>query len=139
MDDQTAAAGGRALSVKTHHVRVAIMDSARPPLEATLLVRELTRWHRIGAALLVGLATAGVGVVLILIPIIHFCAPAVALIASPIVGYFKYRKTVRSVAVETLHCPKCTAKIPVKEGGEGWPIRLHCDECGSTVLVTPAD
>jgi len=122
----------------TQQVLLAVMDSARPPVEAAVQLERLSSGRRLGRGLTRWLLVSAVGAVVLVLPLLHACGALVLLVAAPAAGFLTYRRQVLLGAGQ-LPCPKCAAVVQVAAGTAGWPVRLHCGQCGSSFLARPAE
>jgi ribosomal protein S27AE len=122
--------------METANVRVAVMDSAQPGVVAAVQVDPLARGRRLGRGALRWLLLSGVGAVVVVLPLLHVCGLVLVLLAAPVAGVLAYRVQVL-LGEGQVPCPKCGAVVPVPAGTAGWPARLHCGACGSSLRVRP--
>lgn len=117
-------------------ILLSVMDSARPPQAGTVRVERLSlgrrSWRALGRLAMV----SGVGLVLAPLPLLHGCGLVLLLIAGPALGVLTFRKTVL-LDGGTVSCPRCAATVPVEAKTPGWPVRMHCGQCGSTFFMRP--
>lgn len=118
-------------------VRVGVMDSQRPGLVVTLPVDHLSSGARALRALLRLGIVSGVGVVVMLIPLVHLCGLTVALLGGPIAGVLTFRQSAL-IGAGSVSCPKCSEQVAMPPGLAGWPARVHCPKCGAMVELNPA-
>ena len=114
-------------------VRVGVMDSQRPGAVVDLPVQVLTPQARTLRGLSRGALVSALGLLLIPIPLIHFCVPVVVLVVGPIVGVFAWKKAAIIAAGQTFPCAKCTEPLTIPKSLAGWPARVHCGKCGAMV------
>ncbi len=119
-------------------VQVGLMDSERARTMATLRMLHLPLPRRIGRTLLRTAIAAAVSAVVTLTPLMHLFGILGFLIAVPLVAVLTFRKSVMVVGNQSLSCPKCGAPVAVKNKQGGWPVRLHCDGCGASVVASDA-
>lgn len=117
-------------------VHVAVMDSSKPGVVATLPVEVLSPGARAWRGLKRTALVSGVGLLILPVPLVHLCGAAIALVAGPIAGVFAWRATAVLGSSE-VQCPKCAGTLAVPEGLAGWPARLHCKACGSMAELRP--
>lgn len=113
-------------------VRVGVMDSARPGLVVTLPVHQLSAGARAWRALRRMSIVSGVGLVLLLVPLMHVCGFVIALLAGPIAGAFAWKDSAL-IGTGEVPCPKCSEVVPLPAKLSGWPARVHCPKCGAMV------
>lgn len=110
-------------------------DKRSEGLAITKVLEDRERWQR--AARQAGIA-AGVAVVTLFIPIVHFIVPPLALLTSLILF-------VRGMNQGTLihggggPCPQCQQRVELEEQPLHWPLDLNCPHCRRSLTVTPAD
>lgn len=119
-------------------VRVGVMDSQRPGLVVTLPVEQLSSGARVMRGLLRMAIVSGIGLVVLLIPLVHACGALVAVFAGPIAGFFAWRQAALIGSGEVA-CPRCTQPVTMPAKLAGWPARLHCQQCGAMVELNPAE
>lgn len=124
-------------SMEAMQVSVRVMDSARPGKEAEIGVRTLSLATRAWRACSRGLGLSVLGVGLALLPLLHLCGAAVALVVGPIFAVFVFRQQALLEA-GSLPCAKCERPLEIKAGQAGWPARVHCVGCGAMNEVRPA-
>lgn len=124
------------MAMEPTELRVAVMDSARPGLVATLPVQRLSQGARAGRGALRLLLVGGVGVALIFVPLVHLCGAAIAFIGAPIAAFFAWKASAL-IGEGTFPCPKCEQSLKTPPRLSGWPARVHCDKCGAMVELKP--
>ncbi len=124
--------------LKPTPVRVGVMDSKREGTVVDLGVQVLTPSQRTMRGITHGGLVSLLGLLLIPIPLIHFCVPVVVLVAGPIVGVFAWKKAAVIGAGQTLPCAKCNEPLTIPKNLAGWPARVHCSKCGAMVELNPA-
>jgi hypothetical protein len=120
-------------------VRVGVMDSQKPGVVTELGVEVLSSSARAMRGFTRGGLVSALGLLLIPIPLIHFCVPVVVLIVGPIVGVFAWKKSALIAAGQTVQCAKCNEPITIAKNLAGWPARVHCGKCGAMVELNPAE
>lgn len=119
-------------------VHVGVMDSQRPGLVVMLPVAPLSSAARMVRGLLRMALVSGIGLVVLLIPLLHACGAVVAVLAGPIAGFFAWRQAALIGAGEVA-CPRCTQPLAMPAKLAGWPARTHCQKCGAMVELNPAE
>lgn len=105
--------------------------------QAQLALRPLTRLERYQrAARRVALSWAATGLFMG-IPKASFILVPLFFVLGLLWGFFGLKEGVVFTA-STLPCPKCQTPIEVKEGVTGWPLRLFCRQCESSLDGKPA-
>jgi hypothetical protein len=122
--------------LEPQNVSLAVMDSARTPLHATLQVERLSVGRRVARGLLRWATVSAVAAVVMVLPLLHACGALSLLVAAPVAGFLAFRTRVL-LGAGFLVCPKCEAQVAVAAGVGGWPARFHCGQCGSTFLARP--
>ncbi len=120
-------------------VKLAIMDSERPPTSAEVSLVELSQADRVTRALKRLLIFWGLAplVFISFVPIVHLLGTLALLVLGPILSFVAYRTTVL-IAGGSIDCPKCTRGTAVKEHTPGWPARMFCSHCGTTFYASRA-
>ncbi len=118
-------------------VQLTIMDSARPPSAAVLEVETLAMGRRLLRAAGRGLLVSGIGALVVILPILHLCGAALLLLGGPILAIVTFRVSVLTVGAQQVRCPKCDGVVAINAKSSGWPVRLHCETCGSTFSARP--
>lgn len=117
-------------------VRVSVVDSAREPRPAVLIVHHVTRRER----LLLALERLGIvwsfAVLAVAVPVLHLVLVPALLLAGPLAAVVATWRDVRVVTGQALACPKCRGKIVVDDERMGWPVRLDCGACGAALRAT---
>jgi hypothetical protein len=119
-------------------VRVGVMDSKREGEIVNLGVEVLTPSARTWRGISRGALVSALGLLLIPIPLIHFCVPVVVLVAGPIVGVFAWKKAAVIGAGQAFPCAKCNEQLTIPKNLAGWPARVHCSKCGAMVELNLA-
>jgi hypothetical protein len=122
--------------MEPRRVLLTVVDSARPPTQGFIPVEALGQGRRVGRGLARWLLVTVVGVGVTLLPLVHLCGAATVLLAAPVAAFLAYRTQVL-LGAGLLPCPKCEALVAVAAGTTGWPARLHCGACGSTLQARP--
>lgn len=121
----------------TTRVEVKLRDSAKPGLAAAIETTPRSTGNRVGRGVSRFLMVVAIGAATIPIPIVHFCVPALSLIAAPVVAYLAFRSTV-TLSPGLTPCPGCAAPLKIPADTPGWPAQLHCQGCGAMIAVRPA-
>lgn len=123
--------------MEPQEVLLSVMDSARPPLFATVQAERLSMGRRTGRALARLAMVSGAGAVLAVLPLLHACGLVTLLVAGPAFAVLALRVTVL-LGEGQVDCPKCGARVAIAAETPGWPARMHCGTCGSTFFIRPS-
>lgn len=121
---------------RTLDVLLQIRDSSRPPAFSKLEVIEVSRPRRLLRALLRWVALWTLAIGLFAMALMPFVFVAMILVLGPLVAGLAYRPAV-TVESTSFTCPKCNQPSTIKQGLKGWPVRLICSECGTTLFARP--
>jgi hypothetical protein len=118
-------------------VELSVMYSQRPAVPVELEIRSVPFGVRVlrSAGLLLGLVVLGVFVTVL--PLLHLCGAGLLLVVAPVSAWVAWKTTVVTVGLQRVGCPKCAAVVAVDEAKRGWPIRLQCEGCGSSLRAMP--
>jgi hypothetical protein len=106
--------------------------------EGLAIVRVLDDRQRLSRALRQAGIAAGIAVITIFIPIIHFIVPPLALLTSIVL-------LVRGLNQGALiqggggPCPQCQQRVELEEQPLHWPVDMNCPHCRRSLTVSPAD
>lgn len=123
--------------MESQEVLLSVMDSAKPPLVATIQAERLSAGRRAGRALARLAMVSGAGAVLAVLPLLHACGLVTFLVAGPAFAVLTFRVTVL-LGQGRVNCPKCGADVDIAAETPGWPARMHCGTCGSTFFIRPS-
>lgn len=126
-----------AMPMEPQEVLLSVMDSAKPPLVATVQLERLSMTRRAGRGLARLGMVSGAGAVLTVLPLLHACGLITLLIAGPAFAVFAFKTTVL-LGDGRVDCPKCGAVVNIAAQTPGWPARMHCGTCGSTFFIRPS-
>lgn len=117
-------------------VHVRLMDSQAEPKPAVLQARSVPFAERVLRGLKRLGLVSGIGLVVLVLPVLHLCGAVVALVVGPVAAFLAFRGTA-VLQAGTVECPRCAAQAAIEDGTTGWPARLHCLHCGSTFDAWP--
>ncbi|MGE0174083.1 MAG: hypothetical protein AB7T49_14900 [Oligoflexales bacterium] len=107
--------------------------------DGTAALNSWTKKQAISKGLKWMAACWGMALVAIPIPIVHFVAVPVCLLAGPLVGNIVYRVHNGATIVEVAKgpCPSCGKDLEIKGLSAKWPVTTPCTSCEARITLTP--